>query len=54
VLYTIYLIFASTRHDLLNEYSAVLVWFVFPLTALTVVITLVQDLRQRRNTVRAD
>jgi cation:H+ antiporter len=54
VLYTIYLIFASTRHDLLNEYSAVLVWFVFPLTALTVVITLVQDLRRRRNDLHTD
>ncbi len=54
LLYTLYLIFASTRHDLLNEYSAVLVWFVIPLTALTVIITLVQDLRRRRNSLRAD
>jgi len=54
VLYTLYLIFASTQHDLLNEYSTVLVWFVMPLTALTILITLVQDLRRRRNTLRAD
>jgi len=54
LIYTLYLIFASTRHDLLNEYSLVLIWFVFPLTALTVIITLVQDLRRRRNSLRAD
>lgn len=48
VLYTLYLIFASTQHDLLNEYSTVMVWFVMPLTALTIVITFVQDLRRRR------
>ncbi len=52
VLYTLYLIFASTHHDLLSEFSAVLVWFVLPLTALTVSVTVVRDLRRRRNSQR--
>jgi len=54
LIYTLYLIFASTRHELLNEYSTVLIWFVMPLTALTIVITLVQDLRRRRNSLHTD
>ena len=54
LLYTLYLVFASTSHDLLNEYSTVLVWFVMPLTALTIVITLLQDLRRRRKGLHSD
>jgi cation:H+ antiporter len=54
LLYTTYLIFASTHHDLLNAFSAMLVWFVLPLTTLTILVTVVRDLRRRRRRQRAD
>lgn len=54
ILYTLYLIFASTQHDLLSEYSDIMLYFVMPITALTIAITVVQDIRRRRKTLRSD
>jgi cation:H+ antiporter len=38
VAYTAYLILLATRHDALAPFSAVMGWFVLPLTAVTLVV----------------
>jgi cation:H+ antiporter len=43
--YTAYVILGAQRHDALPQYSAVMLWFVVPLTLLTLVITVVRELR---------
>ncbi|MFO7649421.1 sodium:calcium antiporter, partial [Halomonas campaniensis] len=48
VAYTLYLILAATRHDALPLFSATLLYFALPLTALTLVVLAAQDHRRRR------
>jgi cation:H+ antiporter len=48
VAYTAYLIFDSTNHDALPMFSAVLGWFVMPITVLTLVIITWRTLKRRR------
>ena len=48
VAYATYLILASQQHDALTSYSAVMRWVVLPITAVTVLATLVLDLRRKR------
>ncbi len=47
VAYTLYLVLAATQHDALPRFSAVMLYFVIPLTALTLAIVAVQELRGR-------
>jgi cation:H+ antiporter len=37
--YTLYLILAATHHDALPVFSSVMIWFVIPITVLTLVVT---------------
>ncbi|WP_366944722.1 hypothetical protein [Halomonas sp.] len=46
--YTLYLILAATQHDALQAFSASLLYFALPLTALTLVVLAMQDHRRRR------
>ncbi|OGB02359.1 MAG: sodium:calcium antiporter [Burkholderiales bacterium RIFCSPLOWO2_12_FULL_64_99] len=46
--YTAYLILASQAHDVLPQFSAVMLYFVVPLTAITVVVSLLQHRRAGR------
>ena len=50
VAYTIYLVLDATEHDALNEFGAAMTWFVLPLTALTLVLTLHRAMRSRQRT----
>lgn len=48
VAYTAYLILAATQHDALPEFSMVLLYFALPLTALTLVVVSIQEIRRRK------
>ena len=48
VAYTTYLILASQQHDHLDEYSAAMLYVALPLTALTLGLMVVLDIRRRR------
>ena len=47
IIYTAYLILAATHHDALPGFSAVMLYFVIPLTVISVLITVVQQLRKK-------
>lgn len=49
VAYTLYLILGATQHDALPAYSAIMLLFVLPLTAVTLLIVTVRALRARRH-----
>ncbi|MFN3705743.1 MAG: calcium/sodium antiporter [Thermoflexales bacterium] len=51
--YTAYLVLNATQHELLPIFSSAMLWFVVPLTVLTIVVTLVQDLQARRSLTQA-
>lgn len=48
VAYTVYLILRAAEHDALDEFGAVLLFFVVPLTVLTLVLVTFRDVRRRR------
>jgi len=48
VIYLVYLFLASTQHDALLAFSTIMLLFVLPLTVLTLVITVLRELRMRR------
>jgi cation:H+ antiporter len=48
VVYTLYLILAVSHHDALAEFSAVMLYFVIPLTVITMVIIALRELRNRK------
>jgi cation:H+ antiporter len=48
IAYTVYLVLAAQAHDSLATYGLAMKWVVLPLTALTVLVVLVRDLRKRR------
>ena len=50
VAYTLYLILAASQHDTLPGFSAVMLYFVIPLTAVTLIIVALQEKRSRKNT----
>jgi cation:H+ antiporter len=54
VAYTLYLFFKATEHDALEEYSAIMLVFVVPLTALTIIGLAINAMRrrQRRRQIR--
>ena len=45
VAYTAYLVLAAQQHDALPAFSAVMLWFVIPLTVVTLAVVLVRSLR---------
>ena len=47
--YTLYLILDASRHDALTGFSAVMLYFVMPLTVITMIILVMQEIRKRRN-----
>ena len=47
VAYTLYLILAATDHDTLPRFNTVMLYFVIPLTAITLGMVVVQELRRR-------
>lgn len=49
VAYTMYLILAASQHDALPRFSAVMLYFVIPLTALTLLVVVWQEIRIRTN-----
>lgn len=48
VAYTLYLVLVATKHDALTEFSAVMLYFVLPLTAITLAGIGVREMRRRR------
>lgn len=46
VAYTLYLVLAASQHDSLAPFSAVMLYFVVPLTAITLVVTAARELRR--------
>jgi cation:H+ antiporter len=46
--YTLYLIMAASYHDALPSFNAAMLYFVIPLTALTLAIIAMRELRRRR------
>ena len=48
VAYTAYLILAATEHEVLPAFSQAMMWFVVPLTVVTLLVVLVRELRRRR------
>lgn len=49
IAYTLYLIFAATRHDALPIFSSVMLWFVIPLTVIVLAIVLYQQFISGKN-----
>ncbi len=49
VAYTAYLVLAATHHDALAGFSALMLYFVLPITALTLAVLVVPELRRRAN-----
>ncbi|WP_397572686.1 calcium/sodium antiporter [Silanimonas sp.] len=49
VAYTVYLVFAATEHDALPVFSQAMMWFVVPLTVITLLIVLARELKARRS-----
>jgi cation:H+ antiporter len=48
VAYTLYLILAASHHDALPKYSAVMLYFVIPLTLFTLFVLAVREWQRRR------
>lgn len=48
VAYTLYLVLAASHHDALPEFSAVMLYFVIPLTLVTVFIVTLREIRSRK------
>lgn len=48
VAYTVYLVFAATDHDALPVFSQAMMWFVVPLTVITLGVVLAREIRRRR------
>jgi cation:H+ antiporter len=48
VAYTLYLVLAASQHDALPMFSSVMLYFVIPLTGLTIFIIALQEIRRRR------
>jgi cation:H+ antiporter len=51
IAYTMYLILNSTQHDLLPAFNYVMVYFVVPITVITIAVILLQEFRKNGNKV---
>lgn len=49
VAYTLYLVLAATQHDALPRFSAVMLYFVIPLSVVTIIIVALQEMWKRKN-----
>ena len=49
--YSLYVILAATQHDALPRFSAVMLYFVIPLTAVTLVVLALRELRYRKGSL---
>jgi cation:H+ antiporter len=49
--YTAYLVLDATQHELRDELAAAMVFFVIPLTVVTIAVVLLAEVRRRRSTV---
>lgn len=47
--YTLYLVLAAAHHDTLPRYSAVMLYFVMPLTVITLCLVTVREIRRKMN-----
>lgn len=57
IAYTVYLVLASTQHDALEGFTSVMLWFVLPLAAVTLIALTAFEvgvIRERRATQRSD
>ena len=52
--YTLYLILAASQHDALPKFSAVMLYFVIPLTAVTLIVVSYQEYRHRKKKLPAE
>lgn len=52
VAYTVYLVLASSHHDALPMFSVVMLYFVIPITAVTLVTVATRELRRRKQSLR--
>lgn len=48
IVYTLYLILAAAHHDLLSRFSSVLLYFVIPLTIVTLIIVTAREIQRRK------
>jgi cation:H+ antiporter len=48
VAYTLYLVLAASHHDALPGFSTVMLWFVIPLTVVTMIIVALREIRSRK------
>ena len=51
VAYTLYLVLAASHHDALPRFSAVMLYFVIPLTVVTMIIVALQEIRSRKKSL---
>jgi len=51
VAYTLYLVLAASHHDALPSFSAVMLYFVIPLTAVTMIIVALREIRSRKKSL---
>ena len=49
VAYTLYIVLAATHHEALPRFSAVMLYFVVPLTAVTVIVVVLRELRMKND-----
>ncbi len=49
IAYTVYLVLKATRHDALPAFRAAMMYFVIPLTVITLVVVTVQAIRRKRS-----
>jgi cation:H+ antiporter len=54
VLYSVFIYLRATEHELQEPFTTALVWFVLPLTAITLAIFVARDIKLRRATKRHD
>jgi len=53
IAYTCYLILNAAKHDVLPIFSTVMIWFVFPITALTLILSLMHARRQFKKSLHS-
>lgn len=49
IAYTLYLVFNATQHDLLPIFSTVMLYFVIPITVVTIIVIVIQEIQGKRN-----
>jgi cation:H+ antiporter len=52
VAYVMYLVLAAQQHDALGKFSAVMLWFVIPLTVVTLAVVTWRALKARKQEVQ--